>query len=252
MYVLQVDNRRYVQFERLRNEPRLAHAFSTRPGDVSPREDGLATERAAHRRQMAVDLGLDPGELCYCAQVHRPGLMVIDEARPRGRLESMDAVSTALPGVPLMIFSADCPLILVFDPVRQVVGLGHASWRCTVASATRRVVEAVCGCFGSRPGDLLAGIGPAAGPCCYEVQTDVFQAAAQLPGRAELFETRAGRLYFDLWCANRAQLIEAGLSPENVETAEICTMCRNDWFYSLRREGPGCGHFGLIAGLAGT
>jgi YfiH family protein len=252
MHVLQIHNRRYVQFERLRNERGLVQAFSTRPGDVSPRDGGQSGERAARRRQMAVDVGLDPGELCYCVQVHQTGLAIIDGAQPRGRLEGVDAVITALPGVALMVFSADCPLILVFDPVQRVVGLGHASWRCTIASATRRLVEAVRGRFGSQPGDLLAGIGPAAGPCCYEVQADVFAAAAQLPGHAEFFETRGGRLYFDLWRANRAQLLEAGVSPENLETAEICTICRNDWFYSFRREGPGCGHFGLIAGLAGT
>jgi YfiH family protein len=250
MHSFQVEDRRYVRFERLRQEPNLVHAFSTRPQNVSPREGARSTDRADRRRQMAVDLGFPPDDLCYCAQVHETGLAIIDRDVPRGRLEATDAVITAQPGVPLMVFSADCPLVLVFDARQRVLGLVHASWRCTVAGAVSRLVEALVRRFGSRPSELLAGIGPGAGPCCYEVRQDVYAAADDLPERESLFETRHGRIYFDLWRANRGQLLEAGLHAESVETAGVCTMCRGEWFYSHRREGPGCGHFGLMAGLA--
>jgi copper oxidase (laccase) domain-containing protein len=81
------------------------------------------------------------------------------------------------------------------------------------------------------------------------VQDDVYQAAAELPSRASLFVRREGRLCFDLWQANRVLLCAAGLAAENIETAGLCTMCHSDEWYSSRREGPGCGHFGLMAAL---
>ena len=249
MHFFEIEDRRYAQFERLCAQANVAHAFSTRPQDVSARRDAREAERAGRRRQMARDIGLDPEKLCHCVQIHDRRIAVIDAPRPSGPLEGVDAVATALPGVPLMSFSADCPLVLAVDPVRGAIGLAHASWRCTVAGLTEKLVQTMVERLGCVAGDMLAGVGPGAGPCCYEVGRDVRAAAAALPEHETLFATREGRLYFDLRRANAAQLARAGVRPENVEVAEVCTLCRNDLFYSFRREGPGCGHFGLMAAL---
>ncbi len=242
-------DRRYAQFERLGQVPGLAHAFTTRPLDVSPRPDGNWPERAARRRQMALDLELDPERICYCRQVHQDRVAIVDDANRAGELAETDAVVTGLAGVPLMTFSADCPLILLYEPRRRVLGLAHASWRCTAARLAERVVRVMESSLGCRPADLLAGIGPGAGPCCYEVRADVLAATANLPGRTEIIHERAGRHYLDLWTANACQLDSAGVPRDNMEFAGICTMCRTDLFYSFRREGEGCGHFGLLAAL---
>lgn len=249
MHFHEVDGRRYAQFEHLRGATGLAHAFSMRPDDVSVRLDDRTAQRDDRRRRMASDFGFDESSLCACVQIHQTGLVAIDEEREFGRIEATDALITDLPRVPLMCFSADCPLILAFDPIRRAVGVVHASWRCTVAGATRRLIEAMVRRYGCQPADMSAGIGPSAGPCCYEVKQDVFDAAAELPGRERLFPKRDGRMYFDLWEANRAQLQAAGIPQANIETAAICTMCHGGLFYSFRHEGAGCGHFGLIAGL---
>lgn len=251
MRFFEIADRRYAQFTRLAGEPGLRHAFSTRPQDMSIRSDGGQALRRGRREQMARDLGLDPQRLCCCVQVHGTRVGVIDSPRGVGPLEGCDAVITDQRGIPLMTFSADCPLILVYDPFAQVVGLAHASWRCTVAQLTARLVERMVTQFGCRADRLLAGIGPSAGPDEYEVREDVRAAAAGLPQRERLFRYRDGRMYFDLWEANRALLMAAGLRAENIEVAGICTMTRTDLFYSYRREGAGCGHFGLMAGLAG-
>lgn len=242
--------RRYAQFERLSAEPGLVHAFSTRPMDVSARTDARSGERDARRRTMADDLGLAAGRLCYCVQVHETAQAVIDAPTAARRIEGVDGILTDRPDTPLMTFSADCPLVLVYDPRRRVVGLVHSSWRCTVAFSTRRLVETMRTRFGCDAADLLAGVGPSAGPERYEVKEDVYAAAAELPDRDALFRRFAdGRMYFDLWESNRRQLVEAGLREQNIEVAGICTMTDTARFYSFRREGPGCGHFGLMAGL---
>jgi hypothetical protein len=81
------------------------------------------------------------------------------------------------------------------------------------------------------------------------VQRDVFDAARGLPDFETLFPRRDVRMHFDLWEANRRELVDAGVQAANVEIAGICTMCRTDIFYSFRREGAGGGHFGLMAAL---
>jgi hypothetical protein len=245
-----VAGRRYARFARLGGSAGLVHAFSTRPQDVSARDDARAPERDQARRRMARDLGLDSARLRYCVQVHEARCALVDSGAAPGAFEGFDSIITAEPGAPLMTFSADCPLVLIYDPATPALGLAHASWRCTVAAVTAGLVAAMIRQFGSRPADLLAGIGPGAGPCCYEVGADVYEAAARLEDRELMFARRDGCRFFDLWEANRLQLIRSGLAPESIETAGVCTMCRNDVFYSFRRERAGCGHFGLMAALA--
>lgn len=219
--------------------------------DVAARQDERQAQRAALRAQMARDCGFDSTRLFHTVQVHETRLARIDEQSLPGPYEGFDALITNVPGAALMTFSADCPLVLVFDPRRRAVGMVHASWRCTVANASELLVKAMCDAYGSAPRDLLAGIGPSAGPAAYEVKADVWEAAAYLPDRDTLFPSRDGRMFFDLWRANRGALERAGVRPENIEVAGVCTISNPDLFYSFRREGPGCGHFGLMAGLTG-
>ncbi len=245
----------YLQFPRLSREAGLVHAICTRPCDVSMRTDLRAEERASRRTAFVRDWGLDPTRLHCCVQIHEPAIAVVpsspDASTASGptRVEDTDGLISATPGVGLMTFSADCPLVLLFDPIRNVVGMVHASWRNVVALATARLVAQMGAAFGSEPQHLLAGIGPSAGPEQYEVQSDVFEAAIHLPQRETLFPKRDGRMFFDLWRANAVLLEQAGLRAENVEIARICTMSDATHFYSFRREGAGCGHFALLAGL---
>lgn len=245
----QIESRRYAQFERLAAVPGLTHAFSTRPEDVSARTDARAAERAAARSQFVCDFGFDPARLTHTVQSHEPNLVHVI-AQTAGRLENVDGLYTTEPQKPLMTFSADCPLVLVYDPARRALGMAHASWRCTVACITGRLIERMRAELGARPEECLAGVGPSAGPEAYEVREDVYEAAHALPDRDSLFAHREGRMFFNLWEANRRQMISSGLRPSNIEIAGYCTMSHTDIFFSFRREGAGCGHFGLLAGLS--
>jgi YfiH family protein len=250
----QTDDRRYAQFVTLAEHRLLRHAFSTRPHDVSARDDDRQAERAARRERMARDLGLDPQHLCYCVQAHQSGIAVLREARAAGPLPRCDAVITNQRSLPLMTFSADCPLVLLFDAHRPALALVHASWRCTVARLVQATIHTMQSQLQTRPEDLCAGIGPSAGPEHYVVGADVQAAAAAagLPMDERLFPRREGRTCFNLWETNRLLLVEAGVPPKSIEVAGLCTMTRTDLFFSYRREGPGCGHFGLMACLTSS
>lgn len=249
MRFFQVEQRRYARFETIGDHSALAYAYSTRPEDVSARTDAAAPARAERRARMANDLNLDAARLCHCVQVHQTRIGIVRAADGPTPFDGYDGLTTALQGVPLMTFSADCPLILAYDAAARVVGMVHASWRCTVATATRILVETMRREFNCRSADMFAGVGPSAGPQSYEVKDDVYEAAAALGDRDELFLRRDGRMYFDLWEANRRQLLDAGVQNDRIEIAGIDTMQATDTFYSFRREGAGCGHFGLMAGI---
>jgi polyphenol oxidase len=257
----------------------LAHAVTTRHG-LAPR---LARrDRAAAAEQVAGALGLEG--VAFCHQVH--GAAVVRVEAP-GLAGDGDALLTARPGLGIMGFSADCPLVLLADPAGPAVGVAHASWRSTVQRITARLVEAMACQLGAPPERLVACICPSAGPCCYEVGGEVVQAAVDALGLgAERFfrerprggggegsgrgrrgdaETRGrgdteggqgegggSKFLFDLWSANRDQLLRSGLKGPNVHTAGLCTICRNDLFPSYRVEGESAGRFVAVVGRVGV
>ncbi len=250
MRLFERNGRRYARFEHLDAQPGLVHAYSTKPQDFRLRDSEHGSAAASARATMACDLGLDAEQLRYSCQVHDTEIAVVDATRPAGPVQRVDGLITAARGVALMSFSADCPLVLAYDPVRRVVGMLHASWRCTVAGIGAKVVGLMAARFDCRPGNLLVGIGPSAGPRSYEVKEDVRAAAANaLPDHDDLFATRAGRIYFDLWQANQRQFERAGVRSENIEVSGLCTMERTDLFYSHRVEGADTGRFVLLAGM---
>jgi YfiH family protein len=177
----------------------------------------------------------------------------------------VDGLVTNDPGVPLILLTADCPLVCAYDPVRRAVGAVHSSWQGTVAHATAQMIRVMQQAFGSDPGDLLAAIAPSAGPCCYEVGEDVrriartrlpdadvffslFRFAVQGRGGGDEPKHRPSRLTFDLWSANKQQLLDAGLRAANIELAGLCTIC-NPRFWSHRRDGVAAGRSALFLGL---
>lgn len=249
MIFVERNGRRYGQFPQFAELDGLVHAYTTRPLDVSFRADDRRAERTANRNQALTDWGLPADTLRYCEQVHADRLAIVTTETPAGPLADCDGAATATPGVPLMSFSADCPLVLFFDPVQRAVAVVHASWRCTVGGLVTRMVDLLRTTYGTRPEQLHVGIGPGAGPTQYEVQDDVYQAAATLPQRDACFRRTDGRMTFDLWTASTQLLVAAGVPVTRIAVAGICTMSRTDVFYSFRREGRGCGHFGLLAAV---
>ena len=128
------------------------------------------------------------------------------------------------------------------DPVKKAIGLAHAGWRGTVLEIAAKTVQRMQELYGSRPRDILAGISPSIGPCCFEVEEDVggiFEAmfpddldAIVLPGNT------SGKWMIDLWEANKRILLGAGLLEENITVTDLCTKCQEEYFYSHRRQGP--------------
>lgn len=231
----------------------LTAAFSTRKGGVS--EGPLAELNLGlhvdddqgrvleNRRRFCAALGIDAGRIVCGEQVHGTRTAVVGLSEiGRGALTAdtalpaTDALVTADPGVPLAAFFADCVPLFLYDPVRHAAALAHAGWRGTVAGIgleTVRVMQRYCGV---EPADVRAAIGPSIGPCCYRVGPEVAERFTRTFGADSgvLKEEDDGSLKADLWQANRLVLIRAGLRPEHIETAGICTACRAEDYFSYR------------------
>lgn len=251
-------------FEKLRGCSGLAHAVSVRtdPADHgsgfdlgwSPGHDPAPVRRRV--ASVADALGLDGRLVCGCTQVHGSSIACIDEFPPDDpgvplrMCGECDALVTNLPGITLLVRVADCVPILLYDPVSRVVAAVHAGWKGTLAGIVSAAVREMMSRYGSRPSDLLAGIGPSIGPCCFEVGEDVagrFRSGFAGAGRCMMMNCRS--ITIDLPEANRLQLLGSGVLPGNIEVAGLCTSCRSDIFFSHRGEQGKTGRFGLFAGL---
>lgn len=235
----------------------VVHAISTRDGGVSSGRFATlnvsfsvgddAANVAENVRRLAGALDTPPGQLFAAYQVHGNRVAVVEEdTPPRPRC---DVLVTAACERTLMMRFADCTPVLLADPVRGVVAAVHAGWRGTAARAAMAAVAAMRDVFGTHPRDVVAGIGPAIGPCCYDVGADVVEAFADRPWAIRRTERGGTRL--DLWEANRRALVETGVPERQVEVAGVCTRCSSARFFSHRANGgQPAGRFAAAIGLA--
>ena len=231
----------------------VTHGFSTRKGGVSPapwdslnlddrRGDDIANVQENFRRLCAA-LDTDVQRAVLSRQVHRSDVRRVTAEdcgkglwRPQD-YDSADGLVTDVPGVPLIVFSADCNVLLLHDPVRHVIGAAHAGWRGTaagIAGKTARVMGEVYGC---RMEDIRTAVGPAIGQCCFETDGDVPAALhAALGDEAEPYITWNGRKYhIDLKAINALWLRKSGVTQ--IDVSGDCTACRTDLYWSHRKHG---------------
>lgn len=223
---------------------------------MAPHRGAGADRAVEHRRRVCEMLGVDFDKLTSPAQVHGAEILGVDDADVgRGRfgrptaVPFVDGLMTDRPGVPLILLSADCPLVLVYDAVRRAFGIVHASWLGTAAGITARLVREMVRCFRCRPADMQAAVAPSAGPGRYEVGLDVLRVfRSRRPDADRFFTPHGDRFLLDLWAANAAQLEENGVAADRIEVAGLCTIS-DDRFWSHRRDGADAGRNALIAAL---
>jgi YfiH family protein len=284
--------------------PWLVHGFSTRAGGSSrayrkgdlnlgfTKDDARAAverNRAAflheigavtHRRRGSKGVSRKAASalwpLVTLRQIHSDIIRRIDSISdsPNDAPLSGDGMITAIPGLLLGIQTADCLPVILVDAKRHVVGVFHAGWRGTVQRIVEKGVGEMHRCFGTRPRDLKAAIGPGIQGCCYEVGEEVrtrfesqFEYGATLfreikesdpvrekypllflTARAPGHSTLPTKIFLDLVEANRRQLVAAGVPAKSIESSPLCTNCHPDLLFSYRAEK---GKTGRLMGVAG-
>ncbi|GAC1462899.1 MAG: peptidoglycan editing factor PgeF [Chloroflexota bacterium] len=206
------------------------------------RRSDVMIGRLSHKNEVSVFAGNKSGEHPYSIESVRPG------SRRRELAFFSDAVISNVPGTNFMITAADCVPLAFADRSRNAIGAAHAGWRGTALSIASEVVHAMLRAFQSEPQDLIVGIGPSVGPCCYAVDEGVVRSFAE-NGHNPVIEKRGGKTYLDLWTTNALQLASAGVSAESIEICRICTSCNVQHYFSHRAEAGRTGRFALCIGL---
>lgn len=187
---------------------------------------------SSQRKEAYKKMGIDPGALVCPSQVHGNTVFVAAGAHAGF---SADALTTNRCSLALSILTADCLPVFLFDSSNRAIALVHAGWRGVQKKIIAKTIGRMKDEFQTDPAGLTAALGPALRSCCYEVGPEFKE---YFP---DFLDARDGRLYFDIVSAAEAQLIENGVSPSRIQDCRICTSCRNDEFFSYRRQGKSAG-----------
>jgi YfiH family protein len=268
--------------------PWLVHGFSTRKGAFSKAYGGhslnlgftkqdsrgaVERNRTVFERQVGAVTGKKLWPLITLRQIHSDLIHCVSE--PPQQLLAGDGLITNIPGILLAIQTADCLPVVLVDSKQRAVGVFHAGWRGTVKKIVEKGVGEMRGCFGTRPRDIKAAIGPGIHGCCYQVGEEVRQnfesqfayaddlfrevkesdpvrekypllfLTARAPGHSEL----PTNIFLDLVEANRRQLMDAGVSAKNIHASPLCTSCHTDLLFSHRAEKGVTGRMMAVAGI---
>jgi len=156
-------------------------------------------------------------------------------------IHNNDALVTATKNIALFIKAADCVPIFLFDCKKNVIAAIHSGWKGTVQNITQQTINVMKGQFGTQPENIIAGIGPAIGVCCYEVGSEVYTNATLLLNTDAVFSHNivTGKYHLNLKETNKNLLIKAGVPLKNIEITDICTKCSGSDFFSARNKDTG-------------
>jgi YfiH family protein len=217
---------------------RILHAFTTRRGGLGARHGRAKQHDDWSAVANAFEIRTD--RVVTVNQVHGENIITVDELNVRNaRTVHADAMITNVPGIALSVETADCVPVLLCDLAKPAVAAIHAGWKSTVKKIVQKAVYRMHEEFGSESSRLIAAIGPAIGPECYEVDEPVMGPVREaFSFWKEVASPRGNdRWSLDLVKANKIELMQIGLPEKSVHTLGLCTSCRRDLFYSFRAEG---------------
>ena len=247
----------YITFKSFDGLDFVRHGFSTRLGGVSGgiyESMNLCFTRGDNKEAVSRNfeliggaLQIAPEDMVYAKQTHSANIMeVLNSHRGMGVVrprdyDEVDGLVSNVPGIALVTTYADCVPVFLADPVRKSIGLVHSGWRGTVQNTAAAAVNKLEKLYGTNPENIRAFIGPSICRNCYEVGEDVAEQFAEsyggdafIRGILNPIAPFKGKFLLNLHAANRINLLNAGVSEENIGITDICTCCNPKLLFSHR------------------
>lgn len=257
----------YILFPKLLQTGCVRHIFSTRHGGVSTgdaakmnlsfNKDSSAENVKRNFEILCSAVDIDTTHLVLSHQTHTNNVLTVDKSHcgtgiTKPSFCDVDGMVTNETGVALVTQYADCTPLIFCDPVRRVIASSHAGWKGTAKLIGKVTVEKMVKEFGCNPKDIIVGIGPCIGQCCYEVDDPVYNEFKKIDflDLNKIFINKEnGKYMLDLVEANRRILIHSGISPENIDANDICTCCNAADLHSHRATAGKRGNLAAIIEL---
>jgi YfiH family protein len=243
------------QFDRFDRDKNIFHFITTRHGksSLSPvpsfnigYNSGCTEEKVTENRsELAKILNITADHLIFQKQIHSTHIEIINRPLENTReIPETDGMITIVPGICICVKGADCVPILFYDPVCNVCAVVHAGWKGTFQRIAEKMISKLINDFNCNPENIIAGIGPSAGPESYQVGEDVaglFE--KEFPSSKIIMKNKNNDLFLNLWECNKQQLTGSGLIESNIEISGFCTIKNNNLFYSYRSDKSDTGRF---------
>ncbi len=192
--------------------------------------------------------GVPLSNITKSTQVHKDVVMKVENCHigmgvtKKTLTDNADGLITDIENIPLCIFTADCVPVLIADKKGSVVSAVHSGWRGTAMEITVNAINMMTDCYGIKKEDIICAIGPCISKCCFEVSREVIDEIIKIKGSESTFYAKENDKYMlDLKELNKIILLNAGIHERNIDVSEMCTKCRDDLFFSYRRQGDKAG-----------
>lgn len=253
----------YITIPAFDEQDSIIHGFSTRLGGVSTCyfssmnvsfTRGESTNIVIENyKRLGNAMGFNPEHVVASSQTHTTNIKIVQQCdcgkgfHQKKDYTDIDGLITNLPGLVLTTFYADCVPLLLFDPVKKVIGAAHSGWRGTVNKIGVEVVNKMVEIYGCNTRDIIAAVGPSICQDCYEVSQEVIDKfkEAYTPQLWDtlFYPTTPPKYQLNLWEACKQNFLEAGILSENISLPDICTCCNPELLYSHRVMGEKRGNF---------
>ena len=212
----------------------LAFHVGDNPDDVIQNHDLLAQS-----------IGYQRHSLIHMRQLHSDHITIIDDSHTFDTPPQCDALITNRKHTPLMVMSADCTPILLYDPVRNAIGAVHAGRAGALNAILPKTILEMGNTFGSCSCDLRIVLGPSIHGCCYEINESI-ASETEAKGYPKALRKKEEKVFLDVNAILLQQLHEIGIVSDQIEVIDHCTSCRCDEYFSYRADHQ---RTGRIAGV---
>lgn len=266
MYAEENNGITVLRFNALKKYSHINHAVSTRMGGVSTIHGleslNLGTHTAddmenvkENYRRFCNAAGFDASSVVLGKQTHSANVRVASYA-DKGKgvfaerdYTDVDALVTNCKKLPIVIHTADCVPVGLFDIKGRAVGNAHCGWRGTFSELAANTADVLYSEYGVTPEELVCTVGPCICQRCYEVSEELYLQFEEKFGKSEALVKEGTSFYIDLAGINCQILISKGVKEDNIIVSDLCTCCRTDIFFSHRGQGPERGILASVAEL---
>lgn len=246
MNIVEYDN--YIQFKRLMEYENICHLFTKKPFNFN--NELVGDEKIRKEYNQIYDIFSTRFVRKSPCQCHSDVVKVVTRENITDKFEDCDGLITNLHGVMLVTRVADCQAILLYDPVRGVIGNVHSGWRGTLEEIVIKAIDKMSAHYNSSVSDILIFINPSILKCCFEVGSDVLEKfRSKFSDIDEFVSTVDGSYYIDTVSLNKKLLVKRGILADNIYVTDICTKCNSNKFHSYRSDGDNSGRNIAVIGI---
>lgn len=235
--------------------PKITAAFTTRHGGISSAPYNSANfafhvgdnplDVIKNHDLLSATLSYERNRLIHMRQIHSDRIVIIDGTFDFDTPPECDALITNLSHVPLMVMSADCTPILLYDPIRHVCAAIHAGRAGALNEILPKTIQKIEEYFESSRENMQIILGPSIQGCCYEINETIAQETKE-KGYACALQREEEKVFLDVNTILLNQLEKLAIDPTHIEVIGECTSCKSDEYFSYRADRQ---HTGRIAGV---